>query len=227
MGAAHDAAIREQIDLALEAERKLIFYLTRGHESATGAQKQLIEDIRENRWNLPVGSWALLQSRSPAVLRQDLIVSLAPAKPAPTSANAQATRVYLLCDPSSEDATFAQEIQGRIRERERFEVELPQVAANSGSQHERLLGECDGLLLYHEKAPQRWYQRNFADLLTAEDRARQRELRSKALLVNGANLGIPGLTVIQRQDPFNLEQLEPFLAPLRGGEAEGVAHAGG
>jgi hypothetical protein len=40
-------------------------------------------------------------------------------------------------------------------------------------------------------------------------------LKSKALLVGGEKVAIPGLTVIERHDPFDLQQLEPFLAPLR------------
>ena len=59
------------------------------------------------------------------------------------------------------------------------------------------------------------YARNFADLLTAEDRAGRQELKSKAILVGGSNIVCPGLTVIQRTEPFDLQQLEPFLAPLR------------
>ncbi|HXM41058.1 MAG TPA: hypothetical protein VN924_07385 [Bryobacteraceae bacterium] len=46
LGAAGDPAVREEIDLALEVERKVVFYLTRGHEAATGEQKKLIEEIR-------------------------------------------------------------------------------------------------------------------------------------------------------------------------------------
>ena len=73
LGAETDQAIREQIDLALEAEKKVIFCLARGHESASGEQKELIGQIRENRLGLRQGTWALLESRSPAVLKQDLI----------------------------------------------------------------------------------------------------------------------------------------------------------
>jgi hypothetical protein len=232
LGAAGDPAVREEIDLALGAERKVVFYLTRGHESATGEQKKLIEEIRENRWNLREGAWALLESRSPAVLRQDLIGLLAPPRPTAAGERDGKTRVYLLCDPTSpEDAGFARELQGKIQEKEHFNVELQQAAADFSSpanQHERLLQGCDGLLLYYEKAPLKWYSRNFADLLMAEDRTRQRELKSKALLVGGSKVVIPGLTVIQRRDPFDLQQLEPFLAPLRLVPAgpEGAAHAG-
>jgi hypothetical protein len=219
LGSASDRDVREHIDLAIEAEKKVIFYLTRGHASAQGEQKKLIEEIRENKWSLREGTWALLESRSPAVLRQDLIALLAPPRPATKEREDGAARVYLLCDPTTpEDAGFAREVQGSIREKEKMQVELQQVAADSnspGAQHERLLRECDGLLLYHQKAPSKWYQRNFVDLLTAEDRADRRELKSKAQYVSGDHIAYPGLTVIQRRDPFDLGQLEPFLQPLR------------
>jgi hypothetical protein len=234
LGAANDPDTRRQIDLALEAEKKVVFCLVRGYEAATGEQKSLIEEIRENKWNLREGAWALLESRSPAVLRQDLIGLLAPPRPAPTSTQGDSSRVYLLCDPNSpEDAGFAREIQGQIRERERFDVELQQAATDAGSpasRHERLLRECDGLLLYYEKPAPKWYERNFIDLITAERIAGRRDLKSRALLTRGANIASPGLTVIQRQDPFRLEQLEPFLAALRApsaGQGGTAAHAGG
>jgi hypothetical protein len=227
IGGSNDPGLRTQIDLALQADKKVVFYFVRGHASAGGDQKKLIEEIRENQWNLPPGSWALLESRSPAVLRQDLIGLLRPPAPA-AQGLAPATRVYLLCDPTSpEDSGFAREVQGKIREQEKFQVELPPMSVEAYSpaaQHERLLRECDGLLLYREKAPENWYSRNFKDLVMAEDRARERELKSKALFLRASNVAVPGLTVIQRREPFQLHQLEPFLAPLR---QAGAARANG
>ena len=219
LGAAHDAAIRRQIDLARESGKKLVFCLLKGHESAAGEQKKLIEDIRENKLDIPEGTWKLLRSRSSAGLRQDVVALLTPPRPTAASQD-QTSRVYLLCDPTTpEDAGFARQVQSAIQEHEhRISVELPRLAADSISprdHHERLLGECDGLLLYHEKAPSKWVKRNFEDLLRADDIPRQRELMSKALLVSGADFAFPGLTVIQRRDPFDLHQLEPFIAPLR------------
>jgi len=127
--------------------------------------------------------------------------------------------IYLLCDPTTpDDAGFAREVQAKIQEQENMQVNLPLVPSDSSSpsaEHERLLGESDGVLLYCEKAPTKWYSRNFADLLTAEHRSRTRELKSRALLLGGMPMSMPGLTVIERQNPFDLRQLEPFLAPLR------------
>ena len=61
LGAAADPDARAQIDLALEAEKKVVFCLMRGHEAATGDQKLLIEEIRENKRDLAEGAWALLE----------------------------------------------------------------------------------------------------------------------------------------------------------------------
>jgi TIR domain len=228
LGPSADLGIRDQIDLALEAEKKMIFYLLRGHESATGDQKRLIEDVRENKMNLPRGRWALLESRS-TDLKQALIELLAP--PRPSAATPESlSRVYLLCDPNTpEDAVFARQVQAEIQNQERISVELPAAAADSHSpvaQHERLLRECDGLLLYHDKAPPKWVKRSFADLLTAEDLPRPRPLISKAELVAAPAIRDPSLelTVIQRGDQFELRQLESFLAPLR--TQGGAANAG-
>ena len=53
----------------------------------------------------------------------------------------------------------------------------------------------------------------------AQDR---RELKSNAPCCWAAsNIAYPGLTVIQRKDPFDLQQLEPFLASLRDGTPSG------
>lgn len=229
LGSSAGDGARGQIDLALEAGKKVIFCLLRGHESARGDHEALINDIRENRWKLPRGRYALLQSRSPDILKQALIELLAPPRPA-AAASDSISRVYLLFDPNTtEDAGFARELQSGIQKQEGISVELPAAAADSHSpiaQHERLLRECDGLLLYHDKAPPKWVKRNFADLLTVEDLPRPRQLKSKAMLVGGPVIQAPSLelTVIQRRDPFNLLQLDPFLAPLR--TQGGAANAG-
>jgi len=227
---AYDPDVRTQIDLAIEAEKKLIFCLTKNSATVTGEQAKLIESVRDNRWNLEKGRWALLESRSSVALINDLLGLLLPTRSASPKEDERSSRVYLLCDPTTqEDVSFAREVQERIRTQEKMRVELPQPPAEGlspGAQHDRLLGECDGLLVYREKAPSNWYSRNLADLLTAEVRPRARALRSKALLV-GETIALPGLTVIQRRDPFDLTQLESFLAPLRAAPSSvGVAHAG-
>jgi hypothetical protein len=140
--------------------------------------------------------------------------------------------VYLLSDPNSQDGGFARDLGEQIREKEKFDVELQQPATNlnaPGARHDQLLRECDGLLLYYEKGSENWFYRNFGDLLVAERLAGRRELKSKALLVGGANVANPGLTVIHVQNPFQLQQLEPFLAALRPCSTGfgGSAHAGG
>lgn len=226
---AFESDIREQINLAIEAEKKVVFCLIRGHESAKGEQRKLIDEIRENKWNLPKERRELLEGRSPMGLRRDLTALLAPPRPTGTGAHDPSARVYLLCDPSTEDAGFIGKVQEEIRKKEGIDVETPQIATDAFSpaaQHERRLRECNGLLFYYEKAPPNWYSRNLVDLLTAEHREGRRELKSKAMLVGGAPIVFPGLTVIQRTDPFDVEDLEPFLAPLRAGPpGPGGGHA--
>jgi hypothetical protein len=155
LGAAFESGIREQIDLAIEAEKKVVFCLTRGHESATGEQRKLIDEIRENKWNLPKEKRELLESRSPVSLRRDLVSLLAPPRPTCAAAQDCAARVYLLYDPSTEDAGFVCRVQDAIRDREQMAVEVPQAptdAFSPAAEHERRLRECNGLLLYYEKS---------------------------------------------------------------------------
>jgi hypothetical protein len=221
LGAQADPCVREQIDLALESGKKIVFCLTRNVESAVGEQKKFIEEIRENRWGLRQGTWGLLEGRSTAVLVRDLLEVLAPPLfPSSASGQHDGSRVYLLCDPTTpEDLGFAREVQHQIQVKEdKILVDLPQAPNNSlspAAAHERLLRECDGLLLYHEKAPPKWVSRNFMDLITADDFANRGPLRSRAVLLRNPEIAYPGITVIQRRDPFDLMQLEPFLAPLR------------
>jgi hypothetical protein len=219
-GSVYDRDARAQIELAIEGGHRIVFCVLPAAKAATGEQKDLIEAIRENRWNLPEGRWSLLESRSSLTLIQDLIALLVPSRTAETagSQSSDTRRVYLSCDPTTpEDADFAAGVQTQVWEREKIRVELPPAAAaeSPALQHERLLNECDGLLVYCDKAPSNWRSRSVADLLTVDFRPRRKELLSKALLVGGANMALPGLNVIHREDPFDLRQLESFLAPLR------------
>ena len=226
LGASYDPAVREQIDDAREEGKMLVFYLARGHEKATGEQRALIEEVRANNWDLPAESRDLLANRSKL---EDLIKLLQPQCPQAVGVQNGAARVYVLCDPTSpEDAGFGRELQGKIRDKEKFDVILPQAAAGSsspGSEHDRLLASCDGLLLYRPRVLTNWYERHFKDFVAAEYRARERQLKSKALLAADPDVKIEGLTVIPRSVPVELKQLEPFLAPLRTGQGE-AAHAG-
>jgi hypothetical protein len=231
LGAETDRCIREQIDLAIEAEKHLVFCLAPGYAAATGEQKKLIDDVRNNKLHLPDGSWKLIENRSITAMTKDVVDLLAPPPPTSAAAANGPTRVYLMCDPNTpEDVGFAREIQNSIWEKEQMQVELPRPAAESTSaslRHERLLSECDGLLLYKEKAPRNWFARNCGDLVMAELRERTRELKSKAMLIAGIDEAYPpGLSVIHRREPFDIEQLDDFLDPLRGmSKVQGGAHA--
>ena len=226
LGAQGDRELREQIDIALDAGKRVLFYLAPGSEAATGEQKTLIDNIRENKWGLNAGAWDLLEGRSLAAVRRDLIASLARTSRTKTNtAENSIPRVYLLCDPTTTaDVSFARQMQSGIQEVEGMRVDLPPSPESCVAprlEHERLLTECEGLLLYHAQAPSKWYSRNFADLLMAEDRPNRTALKSRAVLSN-AKIEYPGVTTIERRDPFELYQLEPFLAPLRIREERGA-----
>ena len=77
-------------------------------------------------------------------------------------------RIYLLCDPTTPvDASFAAEVERQIRDQERMDVALP-VPSQTDDDHERLLREADGLLLYRNAAPERWLYRTAEHLIHAE-----------------------------------------------------------
>jgi hypothetical protein len=220
VGAAPDPAVREQILLARDAGKRVIACLANDCASASGDEAKFIADIRNNKLRLPDGSWHLLEGSTTDRVITELKDLLTP-KPAPTKRpDGAPASVYLLCDPTTkQDLSFAQEVQQAISDREKMHVELPTQPSDRFSpaeRHEHLLNECDGLLVYMGGAPDAWCKRNLSDLESA-DRRRARKLKSKALLVGRAAQSPAGVIVIPRLNPFDLNQLEPFLGPLRPG----------
>jgi hypothetical protein len=229
LGATYDPFAEHLIDLAVQLKKRLVFWLTRqAEESPDARQRNLVEQIRKG--SKQAGEWALVCNPSSRTVIQDILGMLRP-KPAaaPVNTNSDAARVYVLCDPkTAEDAERAREIQDRIHEKEKMRVDLS-VSASSGGitaadLHQKMLRECDGLLLYRKAAPAGWLFQTFPDVLFAERLVERPPLRSKAFLVNDPSLlqGIAGVPIIPQSDEFRLSDLEPFLAPLRKREAYGV-----
>ena len=138
--------------------------------------------------------------------------------------------IYLICDPSDEaDRNFAFELERQIERNEKMQVVLPPKDVPSAHErHQQMLRECDGVLLYREKAPEPWFFEYFRDVARAEKLLNRRPLTSKAVLVgadDAADLVAPsGVKLLGVRNPFTMDILEPFLAPLRGLE---VANARG
>jgi hypothetical protein len=222
LGATYDPFAEHLIDLAAKLGKRLVFWpALEAEESPDARQRKLIEQIRQG--HKQAGEWALMRNRSSRAVIQDILGMLRP-KPAaaPANSNGQAPRVYLLCDPKTpEDAERAREIQAQIRDQEKMYVDLPMVAAPGGltpaDLHQKMLRECDGLLLYRKAAPAGWLFQTFPDVVFAERLVDRPPVRSKAFLVNDPSLlqGIGGVPFIPQAAEFRLSDLEPFLAPLR------------
>jgi len=221
LGPAYDSFAEHLIDLAIKLEKRLTFWLTReAEESQDARQRQLLEQIQQKP-----GDWTLLRNRSSRAVIQDILGMLRP-KPAaaPANTNGHAPRVYVLCDPNTpEDAERAREIQARIREKEHMQVDLPATAPQGGltlaELHQKMLRECDGLLLYRKAAPKKWLLETYNDVLFTEDLVdRPTPVQSKAFLVNDPSvlLGrVGGVPILPQAEEVRLSDLEPFLAPLR------------
>jgi hypothetical protein len=228
LGGTYDAFGEHQIDLAAELERRLVFWFPEEAErTADERQRILLGLIRNGRRGdnkeLPRG-WALLVEKSPWKLSQEILAMLKPQREAPpflqrTKAGAH---VYLLCDPTTrEDTAFAAGLQKELRDKEGMEVFLPQAdlpsAADFTRQHQTLLRDCDGVLLYRDVAPEQWLLQTVPQVLFAERLVNRPPLRSKAMLLSDPAPweGHRDVKVIARTAGFQLKDLEPFLIPLR------------
>jgi hypothetical protein len=140
--------------------------------------------------------------------------------------------MYLVCDPSTPpDAEFAANLRLRIEEREpEIDVLLPDTSANAQDLHFARLRGCDGMLLYREAAPSDWLRQNAPHVVLAEETLkREKPPAARAFLLDDPSLlerlaAIKQVPIILRRDPFRIEHLEAFLAPLR--EVARIRHAG-
>jgi hypothetical protein len=222
LGARYDPFDETQIDLAIELEKRVVFWVTRDAETSQDPeQRKLIERIRHGQKQQ--GRWDLLKSRSDRAVFDEIVGMLRPkAAPPPPKTESGPKQIYLLCDPTTpEDAALAREIQTQIRQIEKMDVQLPggdarTVTARSDL-HQRLLRESDGLLLCRQAAPEPWLFHTLPDVLYAERLVQRPKVLSKAFLVNDASIlqGFTGVSVIPQSQPFVLSDLDPFLAPLR------------
>jgi hypothetical protein len=223
LGGAYDPFVEHQIELAVELDKRLVFWFTRDAETSPDSRQQtLMETIRKELETHP--SWDLLNSRSPRAVIQVLLGMLRPQSPALPTPKRETAQVYALCDPTTpEDALAARQIQEQIHRSEGMEVHLPVAGSGGGvvrsDVHEKFLRASDGLLLIHKAAPVRWLFQTMPDVIYAERLVQRPPVRSKAFLLSDPSVlqGFSGVPVIQQPEELKLSDLEPFLAPLRGG----------
>ena len=221
LGATYDAFVERQIDLAVATDRRLVFWLTPAAQNSTDARQQkLIEALKLEQKQK--GRWELVTNQSVRSAIDDIIRMLRPTPVSvPLPGDPGTPRVYLICDPTTPgDAQRAARIQAEISNIEKMQVYLPAQSAASSDRsdaHQKLLRDCDGLLLYRNAAPERWLYQTLPDVVFAERLVHRPPVRSKAFLLNDPSIvaGFPGVPVLSEASDFRLSDLEVFLAPLR------------
>jgi hypothetical protein len=152
---------------------------------------------------------------------------LRPKTVAPAQDPSGAPRIYLLHDPTTRsDSAFAARLQTEIQAKEKLQVIFPPSGLNSASdfheRHRQQLLTSEGVLLYWHDAPETWLDQFVPDVLFPGRKARA---RSRAFLLDDpSQLEDAPVPIIRRTVDFQLNDLEPFLRPLR--DAAGASHAG-
>jgi hypothetical protein len=232
LGSEYHPLAEKQIDLCAEQGQKMAIWIKKGaDEQASPEQRRLLQGVREFA-KIPKGT-PLIEGSMGRTPVTDLLEMLKP-KPAASPAGGCGTAgstVYLICDPTvDEDRGFAMDLEKRIESTEKMQVVLPQVGSpGAAKRHEAMLTECDGVLLYSDKAPVDWFFQYFTDVNWAEKKLKRAPMKSKAVLAGADYLkdlqALPNVQLLGRTEPFSMASIEPFLAPLRV-SATGVANAG-
>jgi hypothetical protein len=229
LGAEYHPLAERQLDLCAESGQKIAVWIKKGAgDTADPQQRKLLDGVR-NFEKVPKGT-PVIEGSSAGVPLTDLLELLRPAPEERVEPADGTPRVYLLCDPTvAEDREFALSLETSLEQRERMRVMLPQRDMPAAHErHQQMLRECDGVLLYREKAPESWFFQYFTDVARAEKLLKRAPIRSKAILAAADDLSdLPApanVRLIPRTHPFSLDTLEPFLAPLR--ISAGAGHAG-
>jgi hypothetical protein len=229
LGASYDAFVERQITLSADLEQRLLFWLAPGTGAEADApQRQLVEvlenGLRPDRTSakLPPG-WSLRRELTPRALIQEVLASLKP-KPAaaPPADSSSSSHVYIVHDATTpEDSRIAAELRDQIEAREGLSVSLSRADLSSAAElrlrHEKLMQTCDGVLLCRKDAPEQWLKEMAPEVIFAEKLLKRGPFKSRALLTTDPALWTGFLQTITYKPPLSLQDLEPFLAPLRGG----------
>jgi hypothetical protein len=227
LGASHDPFVERQITMAADLEQRLLFWLAPGAD-ADAPQRQLV-GLLENglrpdgtSMKLPSG-WSLRRGLTPRALIQEVLASLKP-KPAaaPPADSSGSSHVYIVHDATTpEDSRIAAELRDQIEAREGLSVSLSRADLSSAAElrlrHEKLMQTCDGVLLCRKDAPEQWLKEMAPEVIFAEKLLKRGPFKSRALLMPDPALWTGFLQTIAYRPPLSLQDLEPFLAPLRGG----------
>jgi hypothetical protein len=223
LGGEYVPATERQIRLAAALNLRLFFWVSPQCAATTDERQRLLVQRLSNgsvdgKIELPAG-WTLVQSASLPTLCEDVRTALKQPTVAPVTRRADAkASIYLLCDPTTDlDATFAKRLGDQIQTQEDLAVVLPPTNPDDRKlRHQASLRECDGVLVYSDSAPRDWLRFAVEDVTHAEAAIQREPLRSKALLTpDTAPWRSYPIRLIPRKLEFTLNDLEPFLAPLR------------
>jgi hypothetical protein len=222
LGAEYHPLVERQLDLCAEMEQKMAIWIQKDAEqNADEQQRKLLKAVRDFE-KIPKGT-PVLEGVTGRTAVHDLLELLKP-KPAPQSRAGDETAgpmIYLICDPTvDEDRAFALGLEQQIEKSEKMQVVLPQKDVQSAHEkHQQMLRDCDGVLLFRDKAPEPWFFQYFADVARAEKLLKRPAITSKAVLAGADELtdfpAPASVRLLNRAYPFDFGILEPFLAPLR------------
>ena len=219
LGNKYDEFAARQVRLAVELEKKVLFWLPRAAvESADPRQRDLLESIR-NAEGI-TSPFELFEGVAVRNMIAEVLHALKPQLVRQVAQSSAIRSVYLICDRSTpEDSDFAERLREAIQPKEGFRVLLPEVNPRNGMSieeaHQARLRECDGVLLYRNAAPLRWLLQQAPGVLLAEQILQRPPIKAKAFLVDKLEV-LPGFpNVLVRPAAFDLDILEPFLASLR------------
>ena len=216
LGSAYDAFAERQVKLASEAGRRQLIWFSKGTDQENQVdpkQWKLLESIRRRDGTSGTLEWF------PGTVQEmitQIQAGLRPKAAAPAPEAGSLPRIYLLHDPTTRsDSAFAARLQADIREKEKLDVVFPPSGLTSDyhERHRQQLQSCDGVLLYWRDAPETWFDQYVPDVLFPGRKARA---RSKAFLLDDpSQLNEAAVPIIRRSEDFSLNDLEPFLRPLR------------
>lgn len=220
LGAEYHPLAERQLDLCAESGQRMAVWIKRGAEDAADRQQRKLLDAVRDFERVPKGT-PVIEGSGGGVPIADLLELLKPAPVRMRGAGNGSPSIYLICDPTvDDDRKFALELEGSIEQKENMRVMLPERDVPAAHErHQQMLRDCDGVLLYRDKAPVPWFFQYFTDVARAEKLLKRPPIRSKAILAAAEDLSDlpapPNVRLIGRSRPFVLEALDPFFAPLR------------
>lgn len=208
LGKQFDPFVSRQVEVAQELETPTLVWL--GAEART-AYAKLIREI-ESYPNLRA-----LVDRTPEFKLPHLIEQYVQSKAEDLTPLADEKRhVFVLCDPRKEQEwQFAGELKEKISRAVSCEVDLPDpLATNVWHDREQKLRRADGVVVYWDTTDERWLTYAHEDLHEMALRRKRRALPEAIVVGRKRPVPIAAPLVVDRENPFDIDKLEPFFESL-------------